>query len=166
MKKGFTLAEMIAAIAILTILAALSVPFVRGYIDDSYNSKALIYMRELNDARMNFEKDYPGVTVTENGTNTGCVVSRFYGATGLQVIRETLFSCKYITRNNDVESRYTFILGEPTCKRCEEAGVRPVISMLGNANAGSYQDRCACMDVLGRVCRENADGTLNAPFNE
>ena len=156
-KNGFTLAEMVAVIAILTILATLSVPFVRGYIDDAHNSKALNYMRELNEARMNFEKDYPGVTISEGGADTGCVVSSFYGATGLQVNPSVLVSCKYIKTRDDVENRYDFTLGSPDCTACASHGVTPVISMVGKADAGSYNGKCACMDAFGRVCKEDHD---------
>lgn len=156
-KKAFTLAEMLAVIAILTILATLSAPFVRGYIDDAHNAKALNYMRELNEARMNFEKDYPGVTVTEASTYFKCEISDFYGASNLQVGLGTLVNCKYIRENEDVQSRYSFALGNPSCVACTNNGVVPVISMEGNDNAGSYSGRCACMDALGRVCREGKD---------
>ena len=46
-KTGFTLAEMVAVIAIMAFLALISVPYIKGYIDDSYNSKAIVHMREI-----------------------------------------------------------------------------------------------------------------------
>ena len=155
MKKGFTLAEMVAVIAIMMILAVLSVPFVRTYIDDAHNGKATIYMRELNEARMNFEKDYPGVKITESGTAIPeCNVDDIYGSSGLQVQPNILIACHYMSENLDILSRYDFTLGEPRCEACTKEGVTPVVSMLGNEDAGLYKGKCTCIDSLGNVYRQ------------
>ena len=164
-KKGFTLAEMVAVIAILMLLAVLSTPFVKGYIDDAYNGKAQIYMRELNEARINFEKDYPGTTVSgEIGdevelASTTCNIDNIYGHNNLQVGVSTLIACKYLRQPTDVMGRYKFGVGSSA--NCTACTGPMVVSMVGGANAGNYKDICACMDSLGRVCKpdENNNST-------
>lgn len=161
-KKGFTLAEMVAVIAILMLLAVLSTPFVKGYIDDAYNGKAQIYMRELNEARINFERDYPGTTVSgEIGygvefSSTTCNIENIYGQTNLQVGVNTLIACKYLRQPTDVTTRYKFGVGSSaSCDVCTPS----VASMKGEVNAGNYQGKCACMDSIGQVCKLNESGT-------
>ena len=163
--KGFTLAEMVAVIAILMLLAVLSTPFIKGYIDDAYNGKALIYLRELNEARMNFERDYPGTTI--GGGNiflTECNIEEIYGQESLQLEPSILVACRYLREPTDVLGRYTFQAGsDASCNVCSSAGMTPVVSMVGGDNAGAYKDKCACIDSLGRLCKQNSDGTANCP---
>ena len=155
--EGFTLAEMIAVIAILMFLAVLSTPFIKGYIDDAYNGKALIYMRELNEARLNFERDYPGTTVS--GTISGveislsdCDINNIYGQSNLQIGLSMLIACKYLRVPSDVTGRYSFAAGSSAgCAVCS----KPVVSMLGGDTAGIYKNKCACMDSLGRVYKQD-----------
>lgn len=156
--KGFTLAEMVAVIAILMLLAILSTPFVKGYIDDAYYGKAQIYMRELNEARMNFERDYPGITI--GGGNiflTNCNIEQIYGQTSLQLEPSILVACRYLREDEDVLARYSFQVGaDANCNACSS----PVVSLLGGNNAGIYNGKCACIDNLGRLCKQNSDGTV------
>ena len=153
--NGFTLAEMVAVIAILMLLAVLSTPFIKGYIDDAYNGKALIYMRELNEARMNFERDYPGTKI--GGGNiflTNCNIEDIYGQTSMQLEPSILVACKYVRDATDVTGRYSFQLGSSAdCTACSD----PVISMIGGDNAGIYKNKCACIDSFGKVCKQNTD---------
>ena len=153
-KKGFTLAEMVAVIAILMLLAVLSTPFIKGYIDDAYNGKAQIYMKELNEARINFEKDYPGTTVT--GTVSAgaeipsCNIESIYGQNNLQVGIPMLIACKYLRVPTDVMGRYSFGVGcVSNCNSCSNAEV----SMLGGTNAGNYNRRCAWINSFGQTCK-------------
>ncbi len=155
-KKGFSLAEMVAVIAILMVLAALSLPYVRGYIDDSYNGKALIYMRELNEARLNFERDYPGTTVTGSpvvtaGTND-CNIDDIYNGGTLNISVSTIQNCHYLLPiSESLNDRYTFeIGGDCDIEGCSNAAV----SMTGGDAAGKYKDKCACIDSLGRVYKQ------------
>ena len=161
--KGFTLAEMVAVIAILMFLAALSVPFVRGYIDDAYNGKALNHMRELYEASRNFEKDYPGTTVSDDGSDViGCDIDAIYGASDLIVKPSVLENCHYIKPTSaDLTNRYTFTLGSgAACSAvadCSGSGV----AMTGGEKAGIYNGKCACVTSLGRVCKQNSDNSTN-----
>jgi len=148
--KGFTLAEMVAVIAILMFLAMLSTPFVKGYIDDAYNGKAMIFMRQLNEARMNFEKDYPGAGI--NGELNPEEISSECNVEGT-LNPGILISCRYLVRATDLEDRYTFKLGSSAdCSACTASA--PVISMVGTDNAGVYKNKCACMDSLGKVYKQ------------
>lgn len=156
MNNGFTLAEMVAVIAILMLLAVLSTPFVKGYIDDAYNGKAQIFMREFNEARLNFEKDYPGTTISDSGTTVSkCAVDDIYNT--LTLHPSILFTCRYLKFPTDLEGRYNFQIGSTvSCNACSEAGVTPIVSMRGENGAGIYKDKCACMDNLGKVYKEEA----------
>ena len=158
MSKGFTLAEMVAVIAILMLLAVLSTPFVKGYIDDAYYGKEQIYMRELNEARMNFERDYPGVTI--GGGNiflNDCNIEDIYGQTSLQLEPSILVACRYLRNDEDILSRYSFQAGvDANCEVCNN----PVVSLIGGENAGIYEGKCACIDALGRLCKQNSDDTV------
>ena len=157
-KKGFTLAEMVAVIAILMILALLSSPFVKGYIDDSYNMKGQIFLRQLNEAVLNFEKDYPGTHV--NGTlgfvaSNDCNIDTIYGGDNLYVDVNTLVGCKYIKIPTDLNSRYSFAAG--TSASCSACTSEMRVSMLGVDNAGIYKAKCACMDMSGIFYKETTD---------
>lgn len=46
-KKGFTLVELIAVMAIVSILAAVSIPKIAGYIEEAKKTKALVGAREV-----------------------------------------------------------------------------------------------------------------------
>lgn len=151
--KGFTLAEMVAVIAIMMFLALVSTPYVKGYIDDSYNGKAIAHMREINEARKNFERDYPGVTIGEGEELTSCDLERIYSSTGLTLGISVLVACNYLQVETDLEGRYSFQAGNKAeCSACEKN--RAVVSMKGLAGAGLYADKCACMDSLDRVYKE------------
>ena len=154
-KKGFTLAEMVAVIAIMMFLALLSTPYVKGYIDDSYNGKAIAHMRQINEARKNFEKDYPGTKIGGGETLTSCDLERIYNSTGLVLEIPVLVACNYLQEEADLEGRYSFQAGDKAeCVACDKAGVKAVVSMDGLDGAGIYKDKCACMDSLNRVYKE------------
>ena len=146
-KKGFTLAEMVAVVAILMVLAAVSSPFVRGYIDDSYFYKAKIFLRQINEARLNFEKDYPGTKI--NGVfplileERDCVADEIY-ASGT-VSPNMLVACHYITQSTDLNNRYQFDIGSTAS--CGNDTV--MVSMLGLEDAGIYLGNCVGIDAEG-----------------
>ena len=152
--NGFTLAEMVAVIAILMVLSILSAPFVKSYIDDSYNGKAQIFLRQLYEARRNFEKDFPGTTVTGEfkfEADGKCELETIYGHNNI-VSPEMLVNCNYVKIPTDLQGRYSFALGDAaTCSSCKKS----LASMLGEDNAGAYKDKCACADEFGEFRREN-----------
>lgn len=157
-KNGFTLAEMVAVIAILMVLALLSSPFVRGYIDDSYNGKAQIFLRQLNEARLNFERDYPGTTVSGDFKYEGldgCNIETIYGQTNLVISPEVLVGCHYLQIPSDLEGRYNFAVGSTaSCSACTNPAVA---SMIGSDESGRYKDKCACVDNIGVLYKEKVD---------
>ncbi|MBO4707309.1 MAG: type II secretion system protein [Elusimicrobiaceae bacterium] len=153
--KGFSLAEMVAVIVILMIMAFFSTPYIKGYMDDSYNGKAIIYMEQLNEARLNFEKDYPGTTVigTINPASpiAECKIETMYGNGTLIQDVSMLRNCKYLTIPPDILDRYTFAAGTAaSCDACSS----PVVSITGKQDAGTYYNKCACIDSLGRVQKQ------------
>ena len=154
--KGFTLAEMVAVIAILMVLSLLSVPFVRGYIDDSYNGKAQIFLKQLNEACLNFERDYPGTVVSGTVSYTAsageCDLNNIYGNPDAAVSPDILFKCKYLIVPTDLEGRYTFKAGSSaSCSSCS-SGIK--VSLVGGDNAGVYKNKCACINLLGELKKE------------
>lgn len=157
-RNGFTLAEMVAVIAILMILALLSTPFVKGYIDDSYNGKAQVFLRQLNEARLNFEKDYPGTTVQGDfdyeATGSCDNIDSIYGGNNI-VSPAMLVRCNYIKVPTDLQGRYSFKVGSASasCGACKNS----MVSMSGDNKAGIYQGKCACADDLGSFFKENMD---------
>ena len=158
--NGFTLAEMVAVIAILMLLAALSTPFVKGYINDAYNGKAQTYMRQLHEARLNFERDYPGTTISSNGqVLNGCDIDSIYGSDNLTLNEVILIKCNYLKSSSSLNSNYTFVMGplsqgDGGCSTelCENADIK--VTMRGGEKAGIYQGKCACMNSLGEVFKE------------
>ena len=157
--NGFTLAEMVAVIAILMVLSLLSAPFVRGYIDDSYNGKAQIFLKQLNEARLNFERDYPGTKVSGEISYTAptgeCDLNSIYGQTDLVVGPEVLFKCHYLQIPTDLEGRYTFKVGDAA--ECESCDKWAKASLLGGDNAGVYKSKCACINNLGELKKQDVD---------
>lgn len=154
--NGFTLAEMVAVIAILMVLALLSAPFVKGYIDDSYNGKAQIFLRQLNEARLNFEKDYPGTTVggdfNYTATSGGCDLDGIYGKGG-EVSPDVLVNCNYLKVPTELDKRYRFGVRDGDCSACKNS----LVTMTGDGEAGAYKDKCACFDEWGQLYKENVD---------
>lgn len=153
--RGFTLAEMVAVIAILMVLALISTPFVKGYIDDSYYGKAQIFLRQLNEARMNFEKDYPGFIIS--GTledlgdgNNPCDIFALYQESNSQVLEpNNLVRCNYVKFPTDLSGRYTFSVRDFT-SNCEE-GSGLIVAMEGADKSSKYYQKCVTMDNLGQV---------------
>lgn len=150
-EQGFTLPEMIAVIAILMFLALLSLPFVKQYIDDSYNAKAKIYMGQLREAHLNFERDFPGTTVKGTVDFTSipeCNIDSIYDETGAWA-PNILVACKYIKASDDVLRRYKFTIG-PNTENCSNA-VDAVVTMVGLADSGAYRNKCSWMDAFGNM---------------
>lgn len=148
-RQGFTLPEMIAVIAILVFLALLSVPFVRGYIEDAYNGKAKNYMRELYEARLNFERDFPGSTVVGNvnfDEIPTCDIDAIYEQT-TPLAPSILVACKYIRVSTDVLERYTFAIGQ-NITDCSPADNYAVVMKGLN---GRYSEGCAWITNSGDI---------------
>ncbi len=161
--KGFTLAEMVAVVAVLMILALVSTPFVRSYIDDAYFGKAQVFLRQLNEARMNFEKDYPGFTVftaeekegrlqpLAEGDTTPCDIFGIYQTSGTNVLSSAeLLRCHYIKFPNELNGRYNFYI-DKLLDKCSDYDGTGVVGMLGTSQAGKYDGKCVYIDNLGNI---------------
>jgi len=155
-RNGFTLAEMVAVIAILMLLALVSTPFVKSYIDDSYYGKAKIFLRQLNEARMNFEKDYPGLiiagTLEELGEGAStCQIENLYGASQ-EVSPSELVRCHYVKYPTDLNGRYTFSVKKNSfTSHCTSAPGSAVVAMEGADTSSKYYQECTTIDNVGRV---------------
>ena len=161
-KLGFTLPEMVAVIAILMFLALLSLPFVRTYIDDAYNGKAKIYMNQLREAHLNFEKDFPGTSISgevDFDSIPECDIDNIYGENGVWA-PNILVACKYIRGADDVLRRYKFTIGtNADCNGASEA----VVTMIGLAKSGIYLNKCYWIDAFGKIHdpQEESENTQN-----
>ena len=154
--NGFSLAEMVAVIAIVMVLSLLSTPYVKGYIDDSYNGKAQIFLRQLNEARLNIERDYPGTTVSGNfsyDATGNCNIGDIYQGSDLTLSPDMLVKCKYVKVPTDLNGRYIFAVGgTPSCASCSSGTQR--VYLKGDDKAGAYKNKCACIDNIGVLHKE------------
>ncbi|MGG7161694.1 type II secretion system protein [Clostridium baratii] len=73
-KKGFTLIELVAVVAIIGILAALLVPKIAGYVEDAKKTKAIDQARKVVMAfeAINIKKDTP---VKEDAINVTSIIA-------------------------------------------------------------------------------------------
>ncbi len=156
--KGFTLAEMVAVVAVLMILALVSTPFVRSYIDDAYFGKAQVFLRQLNEARMNFEKDYPGFTVSgqfqplTEGDTTPCDIFDRYQNNGNknELTPAELLICHYIKFPNELNGRYKFYIKKLENK-CSDYNGSGVVAGEGTDQAGKYENKCVYINGVGDI---------------
>lgn len=76
-KKGFTLVELIVALVILTILAALLIPALTGYIDKANKEKVVAECRSVAMAAQTTASEYYGLNKgLDNATNQGTAITQ------------------------------------------------------------------------------------------
>jgi len=143
-KKGFSMAELLAVMAIMAILAAVSVPFLRNYMLNAANDKAKSTLQVIAQGYKNFLADYPNATVSgpivsTDGSATPCsgVVRTATPANPVGV----LFSCNYI-QNITLNQPYAFSVGAAAC-----AG--NLACMVGTASGRFCSAYSAWIDVFG-----------------
>ena len=151
-KNGFTLAEMLAVIIIMAILAALSTPLVREYIRDSANDKAKTQLQLIAHAVRNFKADNPGVTLTKGVINAATPIPHACTVNQTSVAIGMLFACSYLRHTNWAAFKYTFEAGSTAVNTCGGKCSNPVAAMVGTDTAGKYKTGyCACVDEWGDV---------------
>lgn len=76
-KKGFTLVELIVALVILAILAALLIPALTGYIDKANKEKVVAECRSVAMAAQTTASEYYGLNKgLDNATNQGTAITQ------------------------------------------------------------------------------------------
>ena len=153
-KKGFSLPELLAVMAIMAILAATSSPFIRGYIKDAANDKAKALMQIIAQAHKTFLADYPGAefktteSVNASAGPAACVVAQ---GSGLLNAPGVLKTCRYLQNINWVAYKYNFYLGAGCCS---SAPAGSLACMVGTADSGDYSKTsgyCAWVDKYGTL---------------
>ncbi|MDR0952613.1 MAG: type II secretion system GspH family protein [Elusimicrobiota bacterium] len=132
-KKGFSLPELLAVMAIMALLAALSSPLIRDYIRDAANSKAKTVLTVVAQAYKTFRADYPRadikktVTIRSDGLNCSMV-----NATSSMNEPGLLVACRYMHEITWANYKYTFYVG-------------------GNCGNGTPTTALACMVGTGKA---------------
>lgn len=147
-KNGFTLAELLVVMVILALLAAVSTPFIKGYIRDAENGRAKSALIQIAEAYKNFKTDYPNATVS------GEVTAESRGECGDNAINykgsntsDVLINCKYLKPIKWSKMKYTFNVGG-SCSACTTSHA----SMTGTDTGGDYASPyCACVDEYGNI---------------
>ena len=155
--KGFTLPELLVVMVILALMAAVSTPFIKGYIRDAQNGKAKAALIQIAEAYKTFRTDYPNATVSGTVTKE----SRTAADCGENTIRysgnneaNVLVSCKYLRPIKWSRMKYTFSVGG-SCSACSGSTIHA--SMRGTDSAGDYDSSyCACVDEYGNI-KDNKD---------
>lgn len=150
-KKGFTLPELLVVMAILALLAAVSTPFIKGYIRDAENGRAKSALVQIAEGAKNFRTDYPNATVS------GAVTSETRGTCGDNTIdydganeANVLVSCKYIRPIKWSRMKYSFNVGAGSC--AADGCANSIAYMTGTDSAGEYTSSyCACVDEFGNI---------------
>lgn len=147
-KNGFTLAELLVVMVILALLAAVSTPFIKGYMRDAENGRAKSALVQIAEAYKNFKTDYPNASVS------GQVTAESRGACGDNAINykgqngsEILVNCKYLRPIKWSRMKYSFNVGSG-CTACTSSHAY----MTGTDSAGDYASPyCACVDEYGNI---------------
>lgn len=146
-KKGFSLPELLAVMAIMAILAATSSPFIRGYIKDAGNDKAKTLLQMLAQSHKNFKADYPRAGISNasiNGSSgTTCTVDSASSTNAPSV----LVGCRYIHGINWGAYKYNFFIGGGgTC------GDATSLAYMTGTGSGDYNaEYCAWVDKYGTL---------------
>jgi len=146
-KKGFSLPELLAVMAIMAVLAATSSPFIRGYLRDAGNNKAKAVLQDIADGYKTFIIDYPNRTFSSGSFNSSSAAACNVQDTGN--VPGILKACHYINNYNWSSYKYDFYLGS-VC--CSDAPSGAIACMRGNAPTGDYTSTyCAWVDKYGSM---------------
>ena len=146
-EKGFTLPELLVVMVILALLAAVSTPFIKGYIRDSQNGKAKAALIQIAEAYKTFRTDYPNATISGEINQEGrsdCDIN-YKGDNEANM----LVACRYLRPIKWSRMKYTFYVGGE-CSACQSGTIHA--SMKGTDTAGDYDSGyCACVDEYGNI---------------
>lgn len=154
-KNGFTLPELLAVMAIMAILAAVSSPFIRGYIRDAGNEKAKSTLRLIAVGYKNFIYEHQtrsnGLSMQGRlNTNSSECPDELSG----ELSSEYLIGCHYVSNISweAYDKRYEFYVGTAT-QCCSEGPDDAWACMKGVAQEGDYK--------TGYCAWIASDGTLD-----
>ncbi|MDR1124138.1 MAG: type II secretion system GspH family protein [Elusimicrobiota bacterium] len=164
--KGFSLAELLAVMAIMAILAAVSTFFVRDYMKDAANEKAKVAMQVAAQAYKNFKADYPQALLSGKINGTASIacsrVVRTPGTNNTANTAGVLIGCNYLRGVNFEGQKYNFFVGQsyPPSSQCAGAPASSLACMVGTDQkddkygTGKGNSYSAWVTELGQVCEK------------
>lgn len=142
-KRGFTLPELLAVMAIMAILAAVSSPFIRGYIRDAGNEKAKSTLRLIALGYKNFIYEYG--TRTNDLSMSGRLSQNSDECPSIEDLSGALqpsflIGCHYVSNISweAYDKRYEFYVGAAS-QCCSEGPENAWACMKGIADEGDYK---------------------------
>ncbi len=154
--KGFSLIEILTVVIILGILAALSTPFLRGYVRDARNDRAKSVLFLIAQGVKNFRNDFSYLTVSSAGplarqnlgtdVTTDSCESALNGITNNSVGYDFLIKCSYLPNLNYTNYRYNFYIGGGTNATCTGMTSSALAYMIGNDDGDYCSNYCVYID--------------------
>ncbi|MDR0645998.1 MAG: prepilin-type N-terminal cleavage/methylation domain-containing protein [Elusimicrobiota bacterium] len=145
--KGFSLAEILAVMIIMAILALVSTPYIRDYIRETENAKAKTALQIIAQGVKNFKADYPRVSITDGIIGGSTTPSCSQQTPSTNASAGILLGCNYIRNVNFGAHRYDFQIGGACCTQASGA----VACMKGTGSAPYDSAYCAWVDSYGDV---------------
>jgi prepilin-type N-terminal cleavage/methylation domain-containing protein len=156
-KKGFSLAELLAVMAIIAVMAAVSTFYVRDYIKDAANDKAKVAMQVAAQAYKNFKADYPRASLK------GKINGLMEGAKCENVIRTSdkgdnkpaiLYACNYLRGVNFEGHKYDFYAGPGQCTGAPTTSLACMVGTGSDVKYGSGYS--AWVTNFGQICERGS----------
>ena len=135
-KKGFSLAELLAVMAIMAVLAAVSTFYVRDYMKDAANDKAKVAMQVAGQAYKNFKADYPRATLSGKINGTAGAACSGVNRTGNNTAG-ALIGCNYLRGVNFDGHKYNFYAGPAQCAGAPGDSLSCIAGVGGDTKYGS-----------------------------
>lgn len=154
--KGFSLIEVLTVVIILGILAALSTPFLRGYVRDARNDRAKSVLFLIAQGVKNFKNDFSYLTVSNTGPlarqNLGTSINTDSCSTALESVTNNsvgydfLIKCSYLQNLNYTNYGYNFYIGGGINNACTSMTNSALAYMIGNDGGDYCSNYCAFID--------------------